>query len=151
MTSEEIEEIKSQIVAIRAQLGADLDQLAKKINPGRVAARTAHEARAAAGNAVAVARGRAEKHPAVMTVTRRAADGADHAVGAVRDQMEAHPGVGRPVLKAAESVGQATHTVRENARRNPGAAAVVLGVAILVPFVLAVGHRRRGRYNLRER
>jgi cobalamin biosynthesis Mg chelatase CobN len=138
------DEVRAEIEATRAQLEKDLDQLGEKVSPGKVAARTAHDARVAAGRAASAVRDRAEQNPAVASVRRKAHERADHTATAVRGQMDAHPRVVEGAQMAKDSTLRATQAAGRQARRNPRTSAGLLGV-VLVALVTLVVVRRHAR------
>jgi hypothetical protein len=138
------DEVKAEIEATRAQLEKDLDQLNDKISPGKVAARTAHDARVAAGRTASSMRERVGQNPAVESVRRKAHEQVDHTAATVRGQMDAHPRVATSTQKAMESTQRAGLAVRRQAERSPRASAGVVGV-VIVALVTLVVVRRHGR------
>jgi cobalamin biosynthesis Mg chelatase CobN len=145
------DEVRAEIEATRARLEKDLDQLSEKVSPGKVAARTAHDARVAAGRAASSVREHAGQNPAVVTMRRKAHERADHTATAVRSQMDAHPRVAVGAQKAKESTQRATGAARRQAERNPRLSAGVVGVALVTLVTLVVVWRHGQRHGRTHR
>ncbi|WP_250284422.1 DUF3618 domain-containing protein [Frankia sp. CiP1_Cm_nod2] len=165
------DKIRTDIEMTRSRLAEELGLLSERVSPGRVAGRTAQDARVAVTHArervvsgTADARTRlagyaGELGPKVSTTAHRASVTAHRAsAGAYRAGQTAdelvhragqNPRVAAGTRKIRESTGQVVRTTRDRAAGNPGAARAVAagaaGMAVTGAVVLTVMRWRRHR------
>ncbi|SBW28956.1 DUF3618 domain-containing protein [Protofrankia symbiont of Coriaria ruscifolia] len=158
------DKIRTDIEATRSRLTEELGLLSEKISPGRVAGRTAADARSAVVHArERVASGAAGARTRFAGVTEELAPKASatahkasvtaHKAKQTADEVvyraSQNPQVIATSRKVRESTGQAVRTTRRRATDNPGATrAVVTGVvgtAVTIAAVTVIVRRRRCR------
>ncbi|KLL12243.1 MULTISPECIES: DUF3618 domain-containing protein [Protofrankia] len=158
------DKIRTDIELTRSRLSEELGLLSERVSPGRVAGRTAEDARSAvtharervvsgtAGARIRLAGYAGELGPKASVTAHRASAGAYRARQAADELVHRagqNPQIAAGTRKIRESTGQVIRTTRSRAADNPGAtravAAGVAGTAVTGAAVLTVVRRRRHR------